>query len=154
MPYTSWSGKGFGFKDGRTCCGYRVVARSASDAVKTLNRAAGWRWLKEESGLGRPKASRLQPGVWVKWSDGRWEEVDASVKSRGRLPDAQPTSATSRVRRSVQKLIESGGHRSTVRFRRQAWKDLQLLMRVSGKCQVEVLEDLIRWKADQLRKSQ
>lgn len=151
MLYTSWSGKGFDFKDGRTCCGYRVVARSASEAVKMLNRAAGWRWLKDESGLGKHKACRLQPSVWVKWPDGRWDEVDASAKSRGRLPDAQQTSATSRVQRSVQKLIESGGHRSTVRFRGQTWEDLQLLMRVTGKRQVEVLEDLIRQGADQLR---
>lgn len=151
MPYTTWSGKGFDFKDGRTCCGYRVAARSASDAVKMLNRAAGWRWLKQETGLGKPKASQPQPGVWVKWPDGRWEEVDASAKSRGRLPDAEPTSSTSRVQRSVRKLIESGGHRSTVRFRGQTWEDLQLLMKVSGKRQVDVLEDLIRQGAEQLR---
>ena len=148
----TWSGKGFEFRDGRSCTAFRVTARTRDEAVRLVNRVAGWRWFKEadELGAGTP-ASEEEGGVWICWHQATWEKAPDVARSRGRLPDAQPTGPTKRVQRSMQRLLEAGGHRSTVRVRGEAWEDLQLLMAATGRKQCDVLEELIKKGAAKLR---
>lgn len=145
-----WKGKGFSLRDGRVCKGFKVAARSREEALNLLNRAAGWRWLKDTELLGAGSVHDGQQGVWLKWEGAKFEPCELA-KGRGRLPDAAPTAATTRVQRSVRKLLDSGGHRSTVRFGKEAWVDLNMLMEKSGMKQCELLEDLIRERAARLR---
>jgi hypothetical protein len=88
--------------------------------------------------------------VWICWAEGRWEKLPAPARGRGRLPDAEPAGPTKRVQLSMQRLIEAGGYRSTVRFSGQAWEALQLLMAATGRKQCAVLEELIRKGAAEL----
>jgi hypothetical protein len=147
-----WTGQGFEFRDGRTCAAFKVAARSREEAARLINRVAGWRWFKaeEELGAGVP-SEEADAGVWICSVDGMWEKAAESTRGRGRLPDAEPTGATKRVQLSMQRLREAGGHRSTVRFRGDAWEDLQLLMAATGRKQCDVLEDLIKKGAAELR---
>jgi len=145
-----WRGKGFSLRDGRVCQGFKVAAKSREEALKLLNRAAGWVLFKDPEQLGAGAAQDVRRGVWMKWGGTGYEHCSLA-KARGRLPDAEPTAATTRVQRSVRKLLDSGGHRSTVRFGKDAWIDLNMLMEQSGMKQCEVLEDLIRERAARLR---
>ena len=149
---STWAGNGFEFRDGRTCAGFRVTARSREEAARLVNRTAGWRWFKVEDDLGEGRPSDdAEESVWICWAEDRWEKLSAPARARGRLPDAEPTGPTKRVQLSMQRLREAGGHRSTVRFRGQAWEDLQLLMAETGRKQCDVLEELIRKGAAELR---
>lgn len=148
-----WKGRGFEFRDGSRCTAFKVAASDREEALRLLNRAAGWRWFKEESELGRGAPSNnAAAGVWIRSEAGEWKRAGEHAIARGRLPDVAPTGPTKRVQLSMQRLREAGGHRSTVRFRGEVWEDLQLLMAATGRKQCEILADLIKKAADELRK--
>ena len=150
--FNVWHGKGFELRDGRVCAGFRVSAGSEEEAKRLLNRVAGWNWFKEEP-LAESKYRQISGAeVQIRWKTGE-EFVLVDVPRRGgRLPETNPSGATERVQKSVQRLIEEGGHRSTVRFSKKPWDDLRFLMSELGMQQSEVLEKLIQDRASELRK--
>lgn len=153
MPLLEWRGKGFTFRDGRVCVGYRVCAETEEEARKTLNAMAGWRWFKEGDQLTPCNGSAPSaPRLLLRWEQGG-DLVEVDVPRRaGRLPEPEPTGATRRVQRSVRRLIEAGGHRSTVRWNKESWEALQLLMSEFGLNQSDTLERLIRERASEMKR--
>lgn len=153
MGLFEWRGKGFKFRDGRVCVGYRVCAATEDEARKALNATAGWRWFKEGDELTPCQGSvPSKPRLCVRWDRGS-DLVEVDVPRRpGRLPEPEPSGATRRVQRSVRKLIEAGGHRSTVRWGKDSWEALQLLMAEFGLNQSDTLERLIRDRAAELKR--
>lgn len=153
MRLFEWRGKGFTFRDGRVCVGFRVCAETEDEARKTLNAMAGWRWFKEAGQLTACQgAAPSAPRLLVRWEQGE-DLVEVEVPRRaGRLPEPEPTGATRRVQRSVRKLIEAGGHRSTVRWNKESWDALQFLMSEFGLNQSDTLERLIRERAAELKR--
>jgi hypothetical protein len=153
MALLEWRGKGFPFKDGRACVGFRVCAESEADAKKALNAMAGWRWFKADDAL-TPCHGVVppRPRLTIRWAHGE-DLVEVEVPKRaGRLPEPEPSGATRRVQKSVRRLIEGGGHRSTVRWDKESWVNLQFLMSRFDLNQSDTLEKLIRERAAELKR--
>lgn len=155
MAMLLFTGEGFKLKDGiKRCEKFKVYARNAEEAAFVLNTAAGWMLVKETEeerqkvlGAGIPVEKDMkQPEVHLKWPGQRgFERIENLKRGRGALrmtPD-EPDDSTERVRKSVKKLVDEGGHRSTVRFSQEAWNGLQALSQAYGKNHSETLEELI-----------
>lgn len=143
-----WEGRGSGFplRDGRTCSDYRVVARSAKNAVALLNQIAEWRIFVDigDLGLGVPTAEDAELGVWLQWAQGgEFERQDLRSPSTALSP-------TQRVVQSWGRLRDKGGHRSTVRLSSDAWQALQFLEGKIAGCRTHVLEKLVLERAEEL----
>lgn len=155
MTMLLFTGEGFKLKDGvRLCEKFKVYARNVEEAAFVLNTAAGWMLVKDDEderervlGAGMPVETEMkQAEVHLKWPGQRgFEKIENLKRGRGALrttPD-EPEDSTQRVRKSMEKLINEGGHRSTVRFSEDAWKGLQALALSDGRNHSDTLEKLI-----------
>lgn len=148
-----FTGKGFLLKDGqRQCQAFKVNARNKEEAAFALNTAAGWLLVKpgeEGEVLGQGlqiESNAVAPEVYLKWPGQRtYEKITELKRGKGalRMRPEEPDSSTARVQKSMAKLKEEGGHRSTVRFSSEAYKGLVELASDFELNHSETLERLI-----------
>lgn len=155
MMMNQWEGRGTGFtlRDGRICTDYRVVARSAKNAIALLNNIAQWRAFIDigSLGLGVPATTDAELGVWLLWPGERdFERQEFQFPPVTRRSGVGPVSPTARVVQSWDRLRDKGGHRSTVRFSSEAWQALLFLDGKIADCRTYVLEKLILQRAEEL----
>lgn len=155
MTMNQWEGRGTGFalRDGRTCTDYRVVAKSSKNAAALINSVAQWRVFADigSLGLGVPAAEDAELGVWLLLAGSEeFERQEIQSPPAKRKSGVGPVSPTARVLQSWHQLRDKGGHRSTVRFSREAWQALQFLDGRIADCRTYVLEKLILQKAEEL----
>jgi hypothetical protein len=155
MTMLLFTGAGFKLKDGvRSCQKFKVYARNVEEAAFVLNTAAGWMLVKDSDaerakvlGSGVPVETEMkQAEVHLKWPGQRgFEMVENLKRSRGalRMTPNEPIDSAQRVSKSLEKLVDEGGHRSTVRFSEAAWKGLQALASLGGRNHSDTLEQLI-----------